>query len=229
MKNILLTLFFILSISCVDKKVNENVLSDNQSSKEIFEPKFQSILDSAHLKGSILIHDFNKNKYYSNDFNWAREGHLPASTFKIANSIIGLEIGIIENDQKVFEWDGEERMFESWEQDLILKDAFHFSCVPCYQELAREIGSSRMNLYLEKLDYGNIDVDSTNIDLFWLAGESTISQFQQLDFLERFYSKDLPISVHTYDIMKTIMIIEDVDYKLSGKTGWSIMDGLLFY
>ena len=80
-----------------------------------------------------------------------------------------------------------------------------------------------MNEFLEKLDYGDMKVDSSNIDLFWLEGESRISQFQQINFLKRLYQSELPISERTEKIIKRMIVIEeDDDYKLSGKTGWSI-------
>lgn len=71
-----------------------------------------------------------------------------------------------------------------------------------------------------------MNVDSTNVDMFWLEGKSKISQFQQIDFLKRFYEKKLLISSRTHSLMKGFMVIEEnEDYKLSGKTGWSIRDG----
>lgn len=97
-----------------------------------------------------------------------KKRNLPASTFKITNSIIALETGVVENDSTLLKWNGEKRRFKNWEQDLILRDAFHFSCVPCYQEIARKVGENKMNKFLKKLDYGNMKVDSSNLDLFWL-------------------------------------------------------------
>ena len=69
-------------------------------------------------------------------------------------------------------------------------------------------------------------VDSSNIDLFWLEGNSRINQFQQVDFLKRLYKSELPITQRTEMIMKRTMVIEEnEEFKLSGKTGWSIRDG----
>ena len=83
-----------------------------------------------------------------------------------------------------------------------------------------------MKEYLEKLDYGNMIIDTATIDIFWLEGESKISQVEQIDFLCRFYYSKLPISAKTEIIMKRLMIIEENDtFKLSGKTGWSVRNG----
>lgn len=216
----------ILFFSCSDKKTASTAKEEKPFEREIVVSGFQTIIDSANVDGAILIYDPDQDKYYSNDFEWAEKGNLPASTFKITNSIIALETGIVENDSVLFKWHGEKRRIKSWEQDLIFRDAFHFSCVPCYQEIARKIGVKIMTEYLDKLEYGDMKVDSANIDVFWLEGESQISQFQQIDFLKRFYQSDLPISEGTETIMKRMMIIEEnAEYRLSGKTGWSIRNG----
>ncbi|MBS1518448.1 MAG: class D beta-lactamase [Bacteroidetes bacterium] len=220
---ILIAAFF---YSCTTK--NETNLKENKSevskdgSKEEYRTDFQMIIDSAGLTGGVLIYDPQSDVYYSNDFERSTTGYLPASTFKIPNSIIALETGVAKDDSTMYKWDGKKRSLPQWEQDLILKDAFSLSCVPCYQQIAREIGVDRMKEYLNKFDYGDITVDSSNIDKFWLEGDSKISQMQQIDFLKKFYTSGLPVSARTSEIMKRIMLIEESDsYKLSGKTGWA--------
>lgn len=220
------TSILILFFSCTDKKTSSDEDQNKEAAHEIAVPEFQTIIDSSNVKGAILIYDLEDDKYYSNDFEWAKKGNLPASTFKITNSIIALETGVVENDSTLFKWDGEKKRLKNWEQDLILRDAFHFSCVPCYQGIARKIGAKKMTEYINKLEYGDIQVDSSNIDLFWLEGESRINQFQQINFLKRLYQSQLAISERTEVIMKRMMVIEENDdYKLSGKTGWSIRNG----
>jgi len=189
-------------------------------------PGFQSIIDSAEVKGSVLIYVLQKNIYYSNDFNWAKVGRLPASTYKIPHSIIALETGVVAGEDSIQKWDGNKKFVKAWEQDLSFTDAFRFSCVPCYQAIARKIGEVRMNRFLARLKFGNMKVDSSNIDVFWLKGESKITQFQQIDFLKRLQNSRLPISKNTARIVKKIMIIErKKNYVLRGKTGWAVRDG----
>ncbi len=220
MKIASLTIFLILCFSCKDKTTSKEIRKSVNN--KILISEFQTIIDSSDVIGSILIYDLKKDIYYSNDFEWSSTGNLPASTFKIANSIIGLETGVIENDSAIFKWDRKKKWLKKWEQDLTFKKAFQFSCVPCYQEVARKIGTKRMNDYVEKLKYGNLKINSTNIDKFWLEGESRISQMQQIYFLKRFYNFELPISERTKKIMSTIMLIEQTEqYKLSGKSGLS--------
>src|ERR1700761_899178 len=62
---------------------------------------------------------------------------LPASTFKIVNSLIGLETGKITDEKMVINWDGIKRSREEWNKDMDMAEAFKVSCVPYYQEVAR--------------------------------------------------------------------------------------------
>jgi beta-lactamase class D len=204
-----------------------NCQTKNLKPKEIVKPEFGNILDSLKVKGAILIYDVKNKTYYSNNFNWAKTGIIPASTFKIPNSIIALETGVIKNDSVVFKWNGEKRKFKKWEEDLTFKKAFQVSCVPCYQEIARKIGVKRMKSYLKKLNYNGMVFDTLTIDNFWLDGKSKFSQMQQINFLERLYFSKLPISERTENIMRNIMQIEKTEtYVLSGKTGWGMYNGM---
>jgi len=138
-----------------------------------------------------LIYDLKEDHYYTNNFERARVGKLPASTFKIPNSVIALETGAVENDSTLFKWYGEARNMSIWEKDMTFRDAFHLSCVPCYQDVARSIGRDRMKDYIDKLGYGDIKFDSTTIDNFWLVGDSKISPWEQVNFLKRLYQSKL--------------------------------------
>ena len=193
---------------------------------EELKPEIDKILESLSLQGSVLIYDENRNKYYYNDFSWARRGFLPASTFKIVNTIISLETGVMPSDTTIIRWDGKKRWLKAWEEDLTLKKAFQVSCVPCYQEIARSIGLQRMKYYLEKLSYPGTVIDSVTLDNFWLEGKSKISQYEQIAFLKKVYHKKLPVSKRTSQLILDIMKINyDSPGNLSGKTGLSTQYG----
>ncbi len=184
-----------------------------------------SLLDSAGVKGSIIIMDATDSIYYSTDYIDSEYGSIPASTFKIPNTIIGLELGIIPDENHIFKWDGTSRAMRIWEEDLTLREAFQRSCVPCYQELAREIGAIRMNYKVNELDYGHMVIDEETLDRFWLTGPSAISPMEQVDFLRRMYFGQLPIRDQTTEIIKDIMLIDSLPtFQLYGKTGLAVRD-----
>lgn len=222
MKHYFFYILILLVFSCEKQRQDHAIVSEFKKVEQ-----FQKMLDEIQLKGSILIYDLKKNIYYSNDFEWSKTRKLPASTYKIPNSIIALESEVVKDENTLFIWNGERRFLASWEQDLTFKEAFSRSCVPCYQDIARQIGSKRMNEFIDKFQYGDMQVDSTNIATFWLEGDSRISQFDQIDFLEKFYKSKLPISERTETIMKDIMIVKETKtYTLRGKTGWSVSNGI---
>jgi len=168
-------MFFLTA--CGSKKTSSGQSHQENPPKKITNLAFAKILDDANVEGSILIYDLRSHAFHSNDFKRSETGFIPASTFKIPNSLIALETDVIANDSTLIKWDGQERGISNWNQDLIFKEAFHYSCVPCYRAIAREVGTEKMKNWLAKFDYGEMVFDTSNIDLFWLVGDSKISQF----------------------------------------------------
>ena len=60
----------------------------------------------------------------ASDKDRSGEPQLPASTFKIPNSVIALETGVVgDPDKDVFQWDGVTRSIEAWNRDHTLRSA----------------------------------------------------------------------------------------------------------
>jgi len=234
----LILLVLIALFSCKDEKQHTTPIIEHKNKttspltkREVSyhsAPEFNDILKSAKVKGSILFYDENTNSYFSNDFEWAKKGFIPASTYKIPNSIIALELGIVENDSVLFKWDGVERSFDEWNQDLIFRKAFHYSCVPIYQDITRKVGLQKMRSMVQKFDYGNMDITNESLDQFWLSGNSKITQFEQIEFLRKYHHGELPISKRTEKIAKRMMTTKYKSYPLLAKSGRS-MDGVSWY
>lgn len=147
----------------------------------------------------------------------------PCSTFKIPNSLIGLETGVIADAGYVMKWDGTKRFIAEWNRDQTLASAFEVSAVWYYQELARRVGAVRMQELVDRLDYGNRDI-STGIDTFWLDASLKISADEQVRFLARLMRSELPLSARSQKLVRDIMIFEKTGHGiLRGKTG-SAMD-----
>jgi beta-lactamase class D len=143
----------------------------------------------------------------------------PASTFKIVNSLIGLETGKITDEKMVIKWDGIKRWKEDWNKDLTMAEAFKVSAVPYYQEVARRIGRDTMKLWIDSISYGNKNIGGP-IDSFWLNNTIKISPDEQLGLLKRLYFDQLPFRKSTQQQVRDVMLQEDnTAYKLSYKTG----------
>lgn len=190
-------------------------------------PDFEKHFRSLGVDGSMIIFDSNQKQTY--EYNPQRNVTelIPASTFKIFNSMVALETGVISDDVAVLTWDGIRRKvanqdFPAWNHDTNLRQAFKDSTVWFYQVLARRAGHERMQQWIDKVGYGNRQIGSAdNIDRFWLQGPLKISPKAQVEFLQRLYQNKLPFSPRTMNLVKDIMVREQTPtYTLRGKTGW---------
>jgi beta-lactamase class D len=156
----------------------------------------------------------------ASDTDRSGQAFLPASTFKIPNSLIALETGVVgDPDKDVFKWDGVKRGIEAWNQDHTLRSAIAASAVPVYQEIARRIGAERMQKYVDLFEYGNRNIGG-GIDQFWLTGELRIDPVQQIDFVDRFRRGVLPVSKRSQDLVRDILPVTKAgDATIRAKTG----------
>lgn len=185
---------------------------------------FKKYYDQYGVEGSFVLYDQNNDKYIFYNQEQFRQTFSPASTFKICNSLIGLETGVIKDENFVIPWDSINRQNPNWNQNHDLMSAYKNSTVWYYQEVARRVGGSQMKYWLDRANYGNADT-SGNIDKFWLTGGLRISPEQQIDFLRRLHDNTLPFSQRSMDIVKTIMKSKDtLNYILRTKTGWGGQD-----
>jgi len=180
--------------------------------------------DHYHVDGSFALYDVTHNKLVVYNRPHYTTMYSPASTFKICNSLIGLETGVISGDSYVITWDSVNRN-PVWDRDHDLRSAFANSTVWYYQELARRVGGARMKHWIDAANYGNRDT-SGGLDSFWLSGGLRISPQQQIEFLIGLRNGTLPFSRRSLDIVRDIMIVHDsTDYTMRAKTGWGGQDG----
>ena len=148
----------------------------------------------------------------------------PASTYKIPNSLIGLETGVIPDEHYVIRWDGVRRWSKDWNRDHDLASAIKYSVVWYYQELARRVGMERMQHWIDSLHYGNQDI-SGGIDRFWLGSSLKISPDEQVAFLNRLRTDAVPFSSRSIGIVKKILLQDSGNgWTLRGKTGLTDFD-----
>ena len=170
-------------------------------------------------KGCFIIYDENESRYSIYNESQVDERLSPCSTFKIPNALIGLETGVIQGKDYVYQWDGKMNPIDSWNKNHTLTTAITNSVVWYFQKLAQNVGEDRMQEYLDKIDYGNNDI-SGGITKFWLGSTLKVSAREQVEFLINLYHDKLPFDKENMRIVREIMILESTDgYVFSGKTG----------
>ncbi len=188
------------------------------------ENKIKSLYELNNISGSIIIESANGIVSHQYNIN-GTEGFTPASTFKIPNTLIILEEGLINHQQEIIKWDGKEREYGPWNKDQTLKSAFRYSCVWCYQRYAIQVGNEKYLSYLRKFDYGNLRTGS-DVTRFWLDGDLRVTVRDQIQFLRKLHTEELPIKKRHIQTLKSIMLSgSHEDYKIWSKTGWSGKDG----
>jgi len=189
------------------------------------EDSISDIYSRAGIEGELLIESLDKETIYQYSSIPVEQTFIPASTFKVPNTLIALEESVIKDQFEVIHWDGVTRAYAPWNSDQTLATAFARSCVWCYQYMARLIGDEKYRHYLDKFSYGN-EKTGTDIATFWLDGDLRISTSGQVEFLRKVYLESLPVKKRNIEILKDIML-NDVTphYKLWGKTGWEGQHG----
>lgn len=212
MKPFALGLFLLLLQACS----SNNVKKDSNLKKYFDENKVEgcfALMDNG--TGRFTVHNLGRYRDSS---------YLPASTFKIINSLIGLQSGKISSDSMVIQWDGTTRSNPEWNKDLSMYQAFRVSCVPYYQEVARRIGKDTMQFWLDSLKYGNRLI-SGPVDSFWLNNSLRITPDEQLGLVKRLYFGQLPFFKTYQEMVKRAMLFEDnANYRLGYKTGWGFRE-----
>jgi beta-lactamase class D len=171
--------------------------------------------------GTFVLYDVAQETLHLVNSSRANQPFIPASTFKIANSLIALETGVIADENEIIPYGGGSTFIKAWAQDMPLPKAFAISNVPVYQELARRIGLKRYQTWLDKLEYGNAN-PGQNVETFWLRGPLKISAVDQTIFIAKLAHKQLPLSKRVQSIVSDISIVDKKAGKtLHGKTGWT--------
>lgn len=189
-------------------------------------PELEEVFNRFGVEGTFVVYDVHSDKYFGYNRTRAETRFSPASTFKIANSLIGLSVGVVTSVDEIIPYRGpEEPLIKEWKKDMSLREAISLSNVPIYQEVARRIGLERMQANIIQMHYGNEQIGSS-VDDFWLRGPLKISAIEQVRFLAALAKGQLPFPVPFQHSVRDITFVERGDnWELHAKTGWENAKG----
>ena len=183
-------------------------------------PDLMTVFQDHDIDGTFVLYDVTTGATAAVDTSRAARRYVPASTFKIANSLIALEVGAVKDENEIIPYGGKPQPFKTWEKDMPMREAIAASNVPIYQELARRIGLDRYHQWLERLGYGNRTTGGA-LETFWLDGPLEISAIEQAQFVAALAQAKLPLSLRSQAIVRDILRLETAGGQtLYGKTGW---------
>lgn len=211
MKNLIyISIIFILSCSHQSNRIasdNENYFKD--------------------MKGCFLLYNLKTDKFEKVIGQEQCEERLPAcSTFKVPLAVMAFDSGILKNAQSSFYWDGKRESREVLNQDHTARSWMENSVVWFSQRITPLLGERKFKEYLAAFNYGNQNL-SKGIMTAWLTSPRekkkglSISAYEQVEFMERLWSDNLPVSKRSMEITRDITFLErsPQGFKLSGKTG----------
>lgn len=184
-------------------------------------PNYNKLFEKYNVTGTFVLKNLKTNKFQIHNTNRSIKRYVPASTFKILNTMIALQESVIKSVDDTIKWDGVKRGLKAWNKDQTIRTAFPISCVWFYQELARRIKQAPMQKWISASNYGNCKIDN-KIDRFWLDGNLKISAKEQVNFIEQLINNKLPFNKNIQETIKEVMISDSTsNYIIRSKTGWS--------
>ncbi|WP_454688627.1 class D beta-lactamase [Achromobacter aloeverae] len=155
--------------------------------------------------------------------------YTPASTFKIAISLMGFDAGILKDENTPVwnfqpgypDWGGEE-----WHKPATPARWIKYSIVWYSQQVAERLGQARFQEYTSKFHFGNEDVSGepgkhNGLQGAWIISSLRVSPREQVDFIRKIVNRRLPVSAHAYDMTARILDLGPIadGWRLYGKTG----------
>ncbi len=169
--------------------------------------------------GAFVLRSLTTGETWRHNPHRCAVGFSPCSTFKIPNSIIGLDTGVLRDADHPYRWDGTPGSRPELNRDQTLRSALRDSVVWYYQREACEVGAERMQQYLDRFNYGNHDI-SGGLTNFWLMSSLQISADEQVDFLTRLARGGLPAGARAQELVRELLTHYcENGITLRGKTG----------
>jgi beta-lactamase class D len=153
----------------------------------------------------------------------------PASTFKVALSVIGYDAGFLKDEHNptlpfrkgYADWGG-----DNWKQPTDAVRWLKYSIVWFSQQITHALGEKNLRGYATKLGYGNADFSgdtgkNNGLDRAWIASSLKISPLEQVAFLRKLVNRELPVSTRAMEM--TMKVVETTElpngWSVQGKTG----------
>jgi len=152
----------------------------------------------------------------------------PASTFKIAISLMGFDSGFLKDAHAPMlqyhtgypDWGG-----EAWRQPTDPSKWIKYSVVWFSQQVTLSLGMTQFANYTREFAFGNADVRGDNrhdgLTHAWIDSSLQISPLEQVAFLTKLVSRKLPVSEHAYEMTSQITEFTKLPdgWDIHGKTG----------
>jgi len=173
------------------------------------------------VKGTFGMFDNSRGIFTIYDLDRFKKSYSPAETFNIFNTLVGMHIGRIADENALIS----AKDTAGSEKSLTITEAFKASSTAHFRALARSIGKDTMKAWVDSVKYGNKMIGNA-VDSFWTNGKITITPDEQLGMMKRLYFKQLPFRASVQEAMKKMMVVENnSQYQLAYQFGFTQQQG----
>ncbi|MET1027553.1 MAG: class D beta-lactamase [Dongiaceae bacterium] len=174
-----------------------------------------------------LLTEVDTGKVLAQDGNCNRR-NSPASTFKVALSLMGYDAGILKDaTTPALPYKPEYDAWNpAWKVTTDPTSWLAKSVVWYSQVLTRQMGRDKFAHYVQAFDYGNADVSGNpgkgdGLTQAWLSSSLKISPAEQAAFLRKMLNHQLPVVAQAIELTEQIMPVSKLSngWQVHGKTG----------
>ncbi|MBV8123581.1 MAG: class D beta-lactamase [Paucibacter sp.] len=137
----------------------------------------------------------------------------PASTFKMAISLMGYDAGFLQDEHTpaLPYKEGYVDWREEWKQTTDAQRWMKLSVVWFSQQVTQTLGEKSVQHYVDTFNYGNRDMrgdpgEHNGLTAAWLNSSLKISPLEQIEFQRKIANRSLPVSAHAYDMTDRITL-----------------------
>lgn len=130
-------------------------------------------------EGCFVLYQNKLNKYWMFNGFLANDYATPDDTYWIYQSLMGLQLGLMDSS----------RVRVEWNQNPI------------------QINSEDLAAFIEELQYGNKDISGPEVH-YWKRSSLKITPLQQVELLRKLYIQVLPFSESFQNVVKEALFIE---------------------
>lgn len=187
---------------------------------------------TSQQEGCILLYNMKSGTFEKVVGGESCQKQYPAcSTFKVPLAVMAFDSGVLKDENVTLKWDGKIDARPEVNRDHNAKTWMRDSVVWFSQRLTPRIGSRKLKTYLDHFSYGNRDMKGGLTQAWLVSPGSTspalkISAYEQVDFMKKLWTDQLPASQRAQKITREITFLENSPngFALSGKTGSNFFD-----
>ena len=181
---------------------------------------------SKDVQGSIIIYNESDDWWIFSDEFDTRQATPPAATFHLLNTLVALELNVVDPNQPKF-WNGVNYYYfgetrPQWECNTTLDEAIYYQNDWYFDELSQKIAVKDYNFFIQKSNYAQNGFFKP-FAYSWNFSDFVVTPKEQVEFLIDLFQEKLPFNQQNQKWLKSQLYQKEVnDYIIYTYEGYSV-------